>query len=212
MTRFKSHQLVVLGVLVLAFAAWTGGEFNLPVVQAQTADRVLEIERYPDEPLQIVKLRIGTQSVKDRVKQKFIDNQSKWAIDSVQFNEEDDWVKRVSITFRNASDKPVYGLQGQLTFKPLGYPMMFAVPLTAARQLHDDPLEPEAEIELSVNPAQLNRILEAAKGQNADLRGAAVSLSLDTVSFSDKLRWYRGKLVRPDDTTPNKWVPVQSAP
>ena len=90
--------------------------------------------------------------------------------------------------------------------------MMFGLQLTASRELRPDPLEPGAEIELSVNPDRLNQILEAVKRQNADLRGAVVSLSLDSVSFSDELRWYRGKLVRPDDATPNKWVPVKSAP
>lgn len=211
MTRFKSHPLVSIGVLVLALAASPGGGFSR-LAQTQTADRVLEIERYPDEPLQLVKLKIGTQSVEDRVRQKFKDNQSKWAIDRVEFSEEDDWVKRISITFRNTSDKPIYGVLGQVTLKPLGYPMMFGVPLTASRRLRPEPLEPGAEIELSINPAQLNQILEAAKGQNADLRGAVVSLSLDSVSFSDELQWYRGKLLKPDTTTANKWVPIQSGP
>jgi hypothetical protein len=26
--------------------------------------------------------------------------------------------------------------------------------------------------------------------------------------FSNELQWYRGKLLKPDSVTPNKWVPV----
>jgi len=71
--------------LLLAFTAWIGNE--AVSVLAQEPARVLEIERYPDEPLQLVDLRIGTKSVKEDIKQKFKDPQSKWAIDNVMFKE-----------------------------------------------------------------------------------------------------------------------------
>ncbi|HEU4769431.1 MAG TPA: hypothetical protein VFS77_18835 [Pyrinomonadaceae bacterium] len=160
------------------------------------------------EPLGLVNLRIGTQSVKENIKQKFKDNQSKWIIESVSFNEKDDWVKRLSITFRNASDKPVYGVQGSVFFKPLGYSMMFSLPLSHSKPLHSGPLQPGAEIELFVDESRLNQALENANKQGADLRGAVVSVSLDTVIFSEELRWYRGAMLRPDSAVPNKWVPV----
>jgi hypothetical protein len=193
-------------VLALAVVVWVGNKSS--PVQTQELDRVLEIERYPNEPLQLVRLRIGAQSVKERIKQKFKDDKSKWAIDSVKFREQDDWVKRLSITFRNASDKPIYGIQGLLFFKPVGFPMLFSLHLSHAKELRREPLQPGAEIELSVDQNSLNQTLENAKNHGADLRGAALSFSLDTVIFSDELRWSRGFLVRPDSAVPNKWVPV----
>ena len=96
MTQFKSHFWVTLAVVVLAFTVWIGNEASRGVpVPAQEPDRVLEIERYPDEPVQLVDLRIGTQSVKDHIKPKFKDPASKWATDRVTFKEKDDWFKRV---------------------------------------------------------------------------------------------------------------------
>ena len=110
MTRLRSPFWAALFVFALAVVVWIGNQSS--PVQTQELERVLEIERYPNGPLELVKLSIGTRSVKDQIKQNFKDDQSKWAIDSVKFKEKDDWVKRLSITFRNASDKPIYGLQG----------------------------------------------------------------------------------------------------
>ena len=205
MTRFKS---VTIAVSVLVFAAWFGNERSHASAQTQEAEKVLEIERYPDEPLQLVNLRIGTQSVNDHVKTKFKDSKSKWRIDSVKFSEKDDWYRRVSITLRNASDKPVYGVQGFLFFKPVGLPTSFSLQLTSSKELWREPLEPGAEIELSVNQERLDRTLANLKAHGTDTSVAVVSLSVDLVKFSDELKWYRGKLVRPDSTTPGKWVPI----
>ena len=106
MTQFKSHLWVTGAVLVLALAVWIGNKgTRTGSAQSQEPERTLEIERYPDEPLQLVDLRVGAQSVKDRIKPKFKDNQSKLGIDSVKFNEKDDWYKRVSIKLRNTSNK-----------------------------------------------------------------------------------------------------------
>lgn len=208
MARFNSSLWVSVCVLVLALAAWIGNNASHAPIQAQGADRVLEIERYPDEPLQLVNLKIGTQSVKDRIKQKTKDNISKWGIDSVKFNEKDDWFKRVSVTVRNTSDKPVLGLQAYLFFKPAGFPMIFSLPLTFSKELKHDPIQPGAELELSVNQGLLNHTLADLKSRGAEVTRSDVSFSLDTVIFSDELQWYRGKLLRPDSATPNKWVPI----
>lgn len=209
MTQFKSDLWVAVAVLVLALAVWIGNEGSRTgSAQTQELEKTLEIERYPDEPLQLVSLRIGMQSVKDRVTQKFKDPISKWGTDNVKFNEKDDWIKRVSLTMRNTSNKPIYGLEAYLFLKPAGFPMIFSLPLTGSKELGHDPLQPGAEIELSVNQGLLNHTLNDLKYRGADARGAVVSFSLDTVIFSDEAQWYRGKLLRPDSATPGKWVPI----
>jgi len=209
MTQFKSHLWVTVAVLLLAFTAWIGNEASRAVpVPAQQPDKVLEIERYPDEPLQLVNFRIGTQSVKDRIKMKFQDPKSKLGIDRVEFKEKDDWFKRVSVTLRNTSTRPVYGVTAVLYFKPAGYSIIFSLPLTASRRLRNDPCLPEAEIELTVNPGYLDQTLEVLKSQGVDASRTDVTFSLDTVIFSDELHWNKGNLIQPDPTTPDKWIPV----
>lgn len=208
MTRFRSHLLTAIAVLTLALVAFFGNEGSSASVQTPDADKVLEIQRYPNEPLELVRVRIGAKNVKDHIKTKYRDNKSKFAIDSVKFKEKDDWYKRISITLSNASDKSVYGVQGFIFFKPAGFSMMFSTQLTASKELRRQPLEPGAELELTVTPTMLNYALEDMKLRGADVSNAVVSFSLDTVIFSDELRWYRGRLVRPDSFTPGQWVPV----
>ena len=208
MTKLKTHRWLIVFVLLLALSAWIGNQASHASLLTQEAYKVLEIQRYPDEPLQLVNLRIGSQPVKDRIEQKFKDPVSKWSTDTVKFSERDDWFKRVSITLRNASDKPVYGLQGYLFFKPLGSPMIFSLSLTGSREIRHDPLQPGAEIDLTVTPGLLNQTLDDLKNRGANINGAEVSFSLDTVMFSDESQWYRGKLLRPDSAVPGKWVAI----
>jgi hypothetical protein len=174
----------------------------------QEVDKFLEIERTPDEPLQLVDLRIGTQSVKNHIRPRFRDKKSNVGLDRVVFKEQNDWFKRMSITLRNTSTRPVYGLIAYLYFKPAGHSMIFSMPLTASRGLRNDPLQPGAEIELTVSPNYMNLTVENLKHFGQDANRTDVTFSLDTVMFSDELHWNRGGLVRPDPATPNKWVPV----
>ena len=209
MTQFQSHLWVTVVVLFVALWTWIGNK-PLPSAPIQTEEsaKLLDIERYPDEPLQIVNLRIGTHSVKDKIRQRFKDNKSKWAIDRVKFNEKDDWYKRVSITLRNTSDKPIYGVESYLFFKPSGFPMVFSLALTGSKELLDNPLQPGNEIELSVNQGLLNLTLADLKNHGVDVDQTELSFSLDSVIFNEELRWYRGKLLHPDTVVPNKWVPI----
>jgi hypothetical protein len=207
MTRFRSPFWVTLLVLGLGLAVWIGSRAK-PAQTTEGEDRVLELERYPDEPLQLVNFRIGQQSVKNAIRPKFKDKVSKWGIESVKFKEKEDWFKRVSITLVNVSDKPIYGLQAFLFLRPVDFPIMFSLELTASKELRHTPLVPGAEIELTVTPGFLNHTLDDVKQRGANLSTAVVSFSLDSVFFSDDLRWYRGKILRPDSTIPGKWVPV----
>lgn len=208
MTHLNSHLRVSLLVVLFVVPALTETEASRALVQTQETEKALDIERYPDEPLQLVSLKIGTQSVKNHIRPKFKDNVSKWGVDSVSFNEKDDWFKRISITMRNVSDKPIYGLHAQLFFRPAGFPMIFSMGLRNSKELGRDPLQPGAEIELVVNQALLNRTLQDMKHRGATLGPPVVSFSLDTVFFSDALQWHRGKLLRRDPAVPGKWIPA----
>jgi hypothetical protein len=50
----------------------------------QDADKTLDIERYPDEPLELVELKIGDQPIKDKIA-------TKWRHDDSFGNEPDPW-------------------------------------------------------------------------------------------------------------------------
>ena len=210
MTQFRSHLWVTVAVLLLAFSVWVGNEASRtsPPVRAQEPEKALEIERYPDEPLQLVNLRIGTQSLKEHIRQKFKDPKSKLGLDRVSFKEKDDWFKRVSVTLRNTSTRPIYGIGAFLYLKPIGSPAIFSLTLTASRRLRNDPLLPGAEIDVTISRDHLNQMLDLLKSQGQDASRSDITFSLDTVMFSDELHWNKGNLIRPDPNTPDKWIPV----
>lgn len=157
MAHLKTQLWTMLTVFVLVIVP----------VQAQELDRTLEIERYPDEPLQLVSLNVGTQSVKEKIVQKSRDAQSKWGIDAVNFNEKDDWVRRLSITLRNASDKPIHGLTGMLFFKPAGSRAMFGLQLTFSKQLRQEPLLPGALVPRKYGPTRFGSPKQVGAGEAA---------------------------------------------
>ena len=197
MTKF--HWPVTVALLLLAFTS----------VRAQEAEKVLMIERHGYEPVALVALKIGTQSVTDRIRTSFRDAKGKDGLDRVSFKETDDWFKRVSVTLRNTSTQPVYGLSSYLYLKPPGQQVLFGLPLTLSRKLKDEPLQPGAEIEMTVSLDQVNKTLENLMVYGVvDAKPADVTFRVDGVWFSEKLQWTSGNLVQPDPTTPLKWIPV----
>lgn len=171
-------------------------------------EKTLEIERYPNEPMELVDLRISGQSVKDRIALKRKFPSSGWSIDSVTFTDDDDWFKRISVTFRNVSDKPIRGVSAQLLFDPPGEGPLYGIPLTALRNLGATPLQPREEVELIISDIHLDTMLQQMKMGGADPNKSRASFSLDSAGYNEQLQWYRGNLLHPDPTTPNKWIPV----
>jgi hypothetical protein len=81
-------------------------------------DKSLEIERYANEPLEIVEITVAEKSLKRDIKLKLRDNNSKWGLDTVKFKEKEGWFKHLKVRLRNISGKPIYGLRAGLDFKP----------------------------------------------------------------------------------------------
>jgi len=175
-------------------------------------EKTLEIQRYPNEPMQLVDLKVSGQSVKDRIAKKTQLAGSDWFTDAVSFTENDDWYKRVSLTFRNVSDKPVLGVMAILLFKPATDKTLYSLQLFPSRNLRANPLQRGEEVQLNVNDdARLQSTLQIMKTAGVDVNQCEVSFSLDGVGYNEQLQWYRGKLLRPDPTTPNKWIPVNGS-
>ena len=170
-------------------------------------ERKLTIQRYPGEPMQLTDLRISGESVKDGIAQlKTYEN--KWSTDRVSFSDTEDWYKRVSFTYKNVSDKPVRGVRAFLFFKPADGKTTFMVQLTSLRDLWTNALQPGEEVELILSDIEWAKILPMTQEQGIDPNSCAVSFSLDTAIYGEKLWWDRGHLLHPDPTQPNKWIPV----
>jgi hypothetical protein len=175
---------------------------------AQDAEKTLEIERYPNEPLELVELKIGEQAVKDRIR---VGPKYKGqGMDFVKFRDKDGWFKSVKVSLRNVSGRPITGMRAYLFFTPPGSHPMFSLPLIRSKELKRSPLQSGEVIELSVSDRLLNMTLNALRQQGADANLSSVSFSVDSVLFGDDLQWSRGVLLRRDPDNPHRWKAVES--
>src|SRR5438105_11916258 len=174
------------------------------------AEKSLDIERYPNEPLELVGLQIRQNSVKNGIRFKSKDSISQWGLDNVRFKEKEDWFKNVKIRLKNVSDRPIYGVDADLYLKHPSMRMLFGISLktTPSRDLRKHPLQPGDEIDFEVSEASLNDAMTTMIQYGVDPSQAPVSLSVDSAIFSDDLQWSRGKLLRRDPNNPNKWDAV----
>jgi hypothetical protein len=170
----------------------------------------LDINRYPDEPLELVNLKIGQKSVKTGIKLKFKVPGSRNGFDQVKFNEGRDWFKNVKIRLRNVSGRPIYEIGASLYFKPSGVRMFFRIPLipTEPRDLKRQLLQPGEELDLQVNEKLYNRMVQQMQQYGVEPNETQISLSVDAASFSDDFGWDRGVFTRRDPYMPNKVDPV----
>jgi hypothetical protein len=177
---------------------------------AQDPWKVMDIERYPNEPLELISLKIGEQPVKDRVRIK--SRRDGEGLDNVKFRDKKGWHKRTSATLRNVSGNQIIGLRAYLYFRsPSATPNVVRVPLSLSRGLRRDPLQPGGEIDVRVADELWGPILALLQQRGLDPDLASVTFSVESAMFSDELQWYRGDLLQPDPENPNRWKPIDSA-
>src|SRR5438067_10732080 len=105
---------MVIGLLIRA--PHSAGSL-VPLSQLQDQEKWLGIERYRNQPVEIVDIKIRGNSVRDKVKTKIRDNRNNPVLDEVKFREQVDWFKNVSVRLRNVSDRSVCGLNTELYFE-----------------------------------------------------------------------------------------------
>lgn len=198
----------VLAVFVLLFLSaesivTDAGRAVVP--PAQESERVLDIERYANEPLELVDFNVGVPSLKHKIKVKSRDPITKGGKDTVRFTGKSDWVKEVTIRLKNVSGRPIYGLAAAFHFQIPKQKMMFRTLLTRTRNLEQEPLQPSEEIELVVSDATLNRTKARMRRLGVEMDSLLASFSVDSALFSEDLMWYRGILMRRDPSEPLNW-------
>lgn len=203
-----SNRLFALLATLLATLTVAGISF-IPIGHAnkqlaQDTERSLDIERYSNEPLELVAINVGEHSVKDKIKTRY--KHGRGGLDNVKFKDRDGWFKHVKIRLRNVSGKLIYGIQAALDLKHPAVPdLFFALPLTYSKSLKQEPLQPGAEIDLEVSDRMFNFTLDLLKQRGVDTNLPTAILAVDSAFFGDDLRWYKGSILRRDPDNPNKW-------
>lgn len=181
--------------------------------QSEEEEKSLDINRYPNEPLELVDLKIGQNSVKNRIKLKFKVPESQDGFDNAKFREKRNWFKNIKLRVRNASGRPIYGIGANLYFKPEGVRMFFSIPLSSKhRDLKLQSLQPNEDVELELNEELDRRMIQRMQDYGIDPNETQISLSVDSAKFSDSFGWYRGTFTKRDPYLPNKVDPVDKIP
>jgi len=188
--KFLSLNRRFVALLVLVFPAIL--LMNL-VAFAQDGDKSLNIERYGDEPLQLVGLKIGSQSITDNLAR-----HNPAGVDTITFNQRDGWFRNVEFKLRNISGKPIYGVSSHLFFRPSETKTVYRLPLTGLTQAGQGVLEPEDEITLIVTEQAWKLTKEILKYYDVDPDKTVVSFGVDVVQFSDNEQWSKGRMLRLD--------------
>ena len=179
---------------------------------AQRGKKSLDITRHSDEPLELVELKIGAQALKAKIKNKFRQPENTSAgLDTVEFDDIDDWFKRLNFTVRNKSGRRITGLTAYLYLSPPDGQRLFGVTLTGTSgQIEHTVLEPGDEVQIVVDQASLERAIMRLRAYGGDPNTVTASLSVEMVAFDDGRMWSRGRMVEKDRNNPMKWVPVPS--
>jgi hypothetical protein len=201
----NTRLFALLVLVVLSMLLMTSPGLALTSTR-QDADKSLDIERYPDEPLELVELKVRDQPIKDKIATKSRHNS--FGQDTVTFKEREGWFKHLQVRLRNVSGKPIYGVGAHLFFRPSDTKTFYSLPLVGFTQLGRGVLEPGADITLAVTEQAWSLTADILKqfGVNPDV--APVSFGIDVVRFSDGLQWSKGQMLRRNPDNPNRWIPV----
>jgi hypothetical protein len=86
---------------------------------AQRSKKSLDIRRHSDEPLELVDLTMADRSLKTNIKVKSrLKDKPAEGLDMVDFDGEDDWLKKLKFRVRNISNKTILGFSASLYFNP----------------------------------------------------------------------------------------------
>jgi hypothetical protein len=209
----EKSRLIILVVALIAVATGLLAGFadDARKSSAQGADKFLDIARYANEPLELVDLKVSEQSVRSKIKVKYRSgDEGRNGVDRVEFQDKEDWPRRVRLRLRNVSGKTIVGFQAYLYLKPSGSEVRFSVGLTSSSPLESTVLQPGDEIEGTVDEGSWERMVNRLRQYGGDQNQAAVRLSVEIVAFSNGLQWHHGHLLRPDPENPNKRIPIET--
>lgn len=196
--RFK----IWLALVVLLAVIGTPYSF---AESTQTREKSLDIERYPNEPLELLDIKIGEQSVKANTRSK--SRRGGEGLDTVTFEGENGWFRHITVRLRNVSGKTIYGMRALLYFRPPDTRNMFSLQLSYAPRANPrGRLTPGDEVELVVDALRFDMTMELMRKQGVDADAATVILAVESASFGEDQQWNRGQILRRDPINPDRWI------
>lgn len=198
--------LVMLGTLVVVMLPAHG--------TGQGKERAIRIKPFKDQPVDIVEIKVKGLSV---------ERDQKFTADS-------DWLKGITVTIKNVSDKPLiyitvsvtayYEKDGirkrtsdgrdRLAAIDVGYGLRPRLPGEPARSYGATPLMPGRTADLVLSELQRDELYGLLRQEDSSTDIPEVALWVDHVAWygEDDKMWVRGRMLQRDPNNPRLWLPV----
>ena len=196
-----SMAFTMMSILLFAFAKESS-------VSAQEVERSLDIERYENEPYEIVDVYADGKSLKDKIKSKIKYGQE--GLDNAKFKDKDGWYNRIKVRVRNISQNQIISIAGTLIFEHPLLPMEYGLFITPARDLNQEPLKLGEETDLQVNEIHINQTKDYLLKEGADENVPVVRVIMGNVLFTKTYLWGKGRFFRKDPNNSDKWNPIET--
>jgi len=185
---------------------WPTTHLSTGKTVGQTQERILKKGPFPNEPLNVVSIKVRGKPVESDKK----------------FVEEDDWLKGLTIKLKNVSNKPIIFIEISLRFpateeRPDGPEPSYVRTLRYGREPSPDaltlpdqpkPVMPNDTVEINLTDED-HETINAALVQLGYQRSKYVKMLLRTVIFDDDTMWRAGEILHRDPIEPGRWNVVR---
>ena len=188
------------GVMVLGCLILLNAETSIIEVNAQTAGKTISLAYSRKPQLNFKDVKVGQNSIKF--------NES--------FNEDEDWLKRLSFNLENISGKPIVFLTVDVNFPEtrstgpmMAYPISFGQrPGSIHRQQKPLLLKPKEVLEVHLSERYESLIKFINERQPIGTLGK-IELVINFIVFENGIAWNTGDFMKQDPDNPNRYTPIE---
>ena len=210
--KFSMHAtrgLLISIVFLIAAFVFTSPSNAAGRWRRPDADRSLEVVKFTNEPLKVIDIKLGRESViqKAQVKSRADNNE----VHVISVGGQEDWVKNLRVSVRNVSDRAVTGVIAFLIFDYPGLSESQGISLSVASRrkgLREEPLAPGSEAEFEVRGDTYDVTFTALRKRVGGVTVSRAVFHIVSVSLGNDLRWKAGTFLRRDPNDPQRWTPV----
>ncbi len=202
-----SHMLLLSAMLVLAFAYWgkkVSSTTNLAAISSQKKERKIEKAFSSTPQVQISTVKSGKTVRKMGEK----------------FEDDEDWLKKLSFQIQNTSSKSIIYLSLNLNFPEtkssgsmMSYPLNFGQRPNARFKTNNAPLllKPGDTLQISVDESY-DELIRFVEERHARTNLHEVQIEIGFIIFEDNTAWSAGMFYKPDPENPGRYINIGDVP
>lgn len=186
---------------LLVILSLTAHVLGSSVLTRESNDRLITMIRIPNEPLKITGIKVGGVQVEP----------------DKEFQAKDDWLRGLTLSITNVSDKPICFIDMALYFprtgNSSGAPARDAL-MFSCKPAHSDtskPLKPGKSMDLVVTDNDYVALEALLERNRYPATISRMEIGVYEVEFEgdENTKWVKGQMMRRDPDHPGDWLPVK---